>query len=68
MAGLRLSMSSGVGVAAPPSQAGTTITSQAFGVGSGADVSQPTTAAKGSIGVSLAALGLLVWLWWTLPR
>ena len=68
MPGLRLSMSSGVAAANPPSQAGTTITSQAFGVGSGADVSQPGTAAKGSIAVGVGAMALLVWLWWTLPR
>lgn len=66
MAGLRLS--SGVGFAQPPSQSGTTITAQAYGMSSGAEVSQPTTAAYGSIGVGAACMALLVWLWWTLPR
>ena len=68
MAGLSLSTGFRVQPAAPPSASGTTITQQAFGPLSGADITGAKTAALGTVGAGLIATGLLVFLWWSLPR
>lgn len=57
-----------VQASAPPSQAGTTITQAAYGPASGATAGGPATALLGTVGAGLAAVALLGWLWWTLPR
>ena len=70
MAGLSLMAGGGVQAALPPSQAaGTqTITQQAYGVGSGADLGQTSTAGIGTMAGGVLGAAILVWLWWTLPH
>lgn len=57
-----------VSSAAPPSMSGTTITQAAYGPASGATAGGPQTALLGTVGAGVAAIAVLVWLWWTLPR
>ena len=68
MPGMNLQTGFRVYAAAPPSASGTTITQQAFGPASGGDITGPRTAALGTVGSGLIAAGLLVYLWWSLPR
>jgi hypothetical protein len=69
MAGLNLQTGYRVQSAAPPSAAGTTITQAAYGPASGAAISGgPSTAVIGTVGAGIAAIAILGWLWWTLPR
>jgi hypothetical protein len=69
MSGLSLQTGYRVQSAAPPSAAGTTITQAAYGPASGAMVSGgPNTALVGTVGAGAAAIAILAWLWWTLPR
>ena len=52
---------------APSSNAGS-IAQQAYGItGSGAD-SERKIAGYGSVGVGIAAIAIMVYLWWSLPR
>lgn len=57
-----------------PASAGTpsgvsTIGQKAYGIaGSGVSVTGPATAGFGSVGAGLAAMALLVFIWWSLPR
>lgn len=70
MAGLRLNTgfsASGVVAASPPSQSGRTITQQAYGISSGADMGG-RTAGWGSTLIGIGAAAVLVYLWWSLPR
>lgn len=63
---------SGVNAALPPSYAGSaagaTISSRAYGVGSDGSNCGPRTAAYGTVATGIIAVGLLVYLWWSLPR
>ena len=72
MAGLSLMAGGGVQAALPPSQAAgtTTITQQAYVVGSGADVSAggEKTAGLGTAAGAFLGTVVLVWLWWSLPH
>lgn len=71
MAGLSLMAGGGVQAALPPSMSAgtTTITQQAYGVGSGADVqSGSKTAGFGVAGGAFLGTVILMWLWWSLPR
>ena len=68
MSGLSLQTGFRVQAAAPPSASGTTITQQAFGPASGADVAGPATAFYGTVGSGVVALAVLAYLWWSLPR
>jgi hypothetical protein len=70
MAGLSLMAGGGVVGALPPSQAaGTqTITQQAYGVGSGADVAGKKVAGLGTAAGAVMGTAILAWLWWTLPH
>jgi hypothetical protein len=70
MAGLSLLGSGQVTAALPPSQgSASTITQMAYGVGSGADVSGgDKTAGFGTAAGAVLGIGLLCWLWWTLPH
>lgn len=68
MAGLLLNGSAGVQSAAVPSGP-TTIGSQAYGVGSGVGTNAgPKTAAVGSVSIGALALGVLMFMWYSLPR
>jgi hypothetical protein len=51
--------------AAPPSASGTTATQQAYGT---APSVGPSTARNGAMIAGVAGAGLLVFLWWSLPR
>jgi hypothetical protein len=52
----------------PPS-ASSTIAQQAYGIsGSGGTDVGPRTAALGTVSVGLISIGVLVYLWWSLPR
>ena len=71
MAGLSLMAGGGVQAALPPSMATgtTTITQQAYGVGSGADVSGGRkVAGVGTAAGAFLGTVILAWLWWTLPH
>ncbi len=78
MAGLNLGMSAAFmtpAAALPPSYSGSvagggqTISSRAYGIGAaGVNSGTRRTAALGATVTATAALGLLGWLWWTLPR
>lgn len=71
MAGLNLRANvntSGVAFAQAPSQAGRTITEQAYGIGSGADAGGSKCAGWGSHLAGIAATALLVYIWYSLPR
>ena len=71
MAGLSLMGGGGVQAALPPSMAAgtTTITQQAYGVGSGADVSSgPRVAGMGTAASAFLGTLALAWVWWTLPH
>lgn len=76
MPGLSLGMSMGAAVphaSLPPSYAqepaAQTISARAYGVASGGMPTPPGhTAMYGSVGVGVAALAFLTWVWWTLPR
>lgn len=59
---------SGVVFAQAPSQSGSTITQQAYGVGSGADVAGGKCAGWGTVGSGVVATAVLAYLWWSLPR
>lgn len=51
-----------------PAAAGN-IGQKAFGInGSGSSMHGPRTAAIGSVGMGVAAMGLLVFIWYSLPR
>lgn len=70
MAGLSLRGASGgpaftATAASPPSAAGTTATQRAYGT---APPEGPSTARNGAIISGLAGAGLLLFLWYTLPR
>lgn len=68
MAGLLLNGSMGVSSAAAPSGP-TTIGSQAYGVGSDtSSYAGPKTAAIGGISTGMVAAGILLFLWYSLPR
>jgi hypothetical protein len=70
MAGLYLGRTTGQSftatAASPPSASGTTATQQAYGTAAGGG--GPTTARNGTIIAGLAGAGLLLFLWYTLPR
>lgn len=78
MSGLNLmgsgtgTLSAGVYAATPPSMAGSpaaaTISSRAYGVGSDGPSTGPRTAAYGTVLAGVAGVGLLLYLWWSLPR
>lgn len=75
MAGLYLRAGLGTSVPAaalPPSYAqdqdGQTISARAYGIAGASGAGQPKTAAYGSVGVGLVALGVLAWVWYSLPR
>lgn len=45
------------------------IAQQAYGVaGAGVDPAGPRTAAYGSVALGMAAVGILTFIWWSLPR
>lgn len=76
MAGLSLSTGIRAGAnyspmtpaAATPPTARNTIAQAAYGInGSGANYG-PRTAGYGSVGVGLVSIGLLIFIWWSLPR
>lgn len=72
MAGLNLRGSvsantSGVAFAQAPSQSGRTITEQAYGISSGASGSG-SCAGWGAHIAGIASLGVLLYLWYSLPR
>lgn len=53
---------------ANPSTANATIGQAAYGInGSGVGLG-PRTAAYGGVGMGVASIALLVYLWWSLPR
>ena len=53
----------------PASQAGSpSITQKGFGIGTSQTDSGPATAGYGCVALGLGGLGLLCWLWYTLPR
>ena len=55
--------------AAPPAAAGTTITQAAYGPSSGAGSDGgPATAGWGTVGAGLVAVGVLIFVWYSLPR
>jgi hypothetical protein len=76
MAGLQLSAGVRAGsnytpmtpasASAPTSNAGS-IGQMAYGITGSGTSDQRSTAAYGSIGVGIAAIALLVYLWWSLP-
>jgi len=70
MAGLNLRGSLGVTAAGPPSSSPSTIGGLAYGadVAGGASNGGRKVAGLGTMGVTVAAAGVLVWLWWSLPR
>jgi hypothetical protein len=68
MAGLSLQTGFRVFPAAPPSAAGTTITQNAYGPSSGADEGGPKTAGFGTVGAGVAAIVILAFVWYSLPR
>jgi hypothetical protein len=51
--------------ASPPSMSGSTATQQAYGTQAG---SGPSTARNGSMIAGLLGAGLIVFMWYTLPR
>lgn len=59
--------SSGVVFAQAPSQTGTTITQQAYGITSGAEVGS-RCAGWGTCISGIVGTAVLVYLWWSLPR
>jgi len=69
MAGLNLRGGGRPGFAAtaasPPSMSGTTATQQAYGLAAAAG---PSTARNGTVIAGLAGAGLLLFMWYTLPR
>ena len=55
--------------ALPSAQAsGLTVGQKGFGIVAGGDGGGPRTAALGCIGAGVISLGLLVFVWWSLPR
>jgi len=68
MPGLNLGTGFRAYAAGPPSAAGTTITAAAFGPASGASVPGGNIPLFGTVGAGLVGLGLLVFIWYTLPR
>jgi hypothetical protein len=68
MSGLNLSTGFRTYAASPPSAAGTTITAAAYGPASGAEVSGGYSAMFGTVGAGIIGLGLLVFIWYSLPR
>lgn len=75
MPGLSLGASAGFAVPAaalPPSYAhepaGKTISARAYGIAEASAGGGRPVAGVGSVGVGLAATGLLIWLWYSLPR
>lgn len=52
---------------ASPQASGLTIGQKGFGIVAGGD-DGPRTAALGCIGAGVISLGLLVFVWWSLPR
>lgn len=73
---LRTGMSAGASytpltpASAQPSTSGSmSISQKAYGIqGAGVGDSGPATAGYGSVGVGVAAIAALVYLWWSLPR
>jgi hypothetical protein len=59
----------GTAVPAPAAQPtyGSTVGQQAFGVFS-SQTAGPSRAGFGTVLLGASAAGLLVWIWWTLPR
>ena len=53
---------------ASPQASGLTVGQKAFGIVAGGDDGGPRTAALGTIGAGVFALGALVFIWWSLPR
>lgn len=54
--------------ASPASSNSGSIAQQAYGItGSGVD-NERKTAGYGSVGVGIAAIAIMVYLWWSLPR
>lgn len=68
MSGLNLSTGFRTYAASPPSAAGTTITAAAYGPASGASVPGSNAPLFGTVGAGLIGLGLLVFIWYSLPR
>jgi hypothetical protein len=52
---------------ASPQASGLTVGQQAFGITAGGGVG-PRTAAYGTVGGGVLAVGLLIFIWWSLPR
>jgi hypothetical protein len=52
---------------ASPQASGLTVGQKAFGITAGGGVG-PRTAAYGTIGSGVLCLGLMVFIWWSLPR
>ncbi len=67
---LRVGAGAGGGVAAamPPSNAGSTIGQQAFGISSGSTGGDGKRPAFGATATGVVGMAFLVWLWWSLPR
>ena len=70
MAGLNLRGSLGVSGAMPPSASPSTIGGLAYGadVAGAASNGGRKVAGMGTMGVTIGATAVLVWLWWSLPR
>jgi hypothetical protein len=51
-----------------PNGAATTLATRAYGITAGPANGGPRTAHYGTVGSSLVAIGLLVFIWWSLPR
>lgn len=69
MSGLSLGINAGVRAANPPSNSGSTIGQQAFGITQGSGKSQSgKNCAVASVGIGVLSTAFLVWLYWTLPH
>lgn len=68
MAGLNLGTGFRAYAASPPSGSGTTITAAAYGPASGASVSGGNAPLFGTVGGGLIAIGIMAFIWYSLPR
>ena len=68
MPGLNLGTGFRAYAAQPPSAAGTTITSNAYGPASGADMPGSNNAFFGTVGAGLVGIAVLAFVWYSLPR